>query len=309
MRKNTVLKWILLIVLMGYAAWMSIWAHQEADRHVCVGIDIHVSGNKAMDSIIRRGVTRELASYPDKIIGTGLNKIDTGKLRNYLSSMSNFESVDCMITSGGRLRINIVPLVPVMRVFSPGKSYYINKDGKHIDSKAEFFTEAPVVQGEFTKDFPPSEVIPLVKYIDKDPMLKNLVSMIVAQDSYNLLVVPRMYGHIINFGDTTRLEEKTRALSLFYKKVMPHKGWEEYDTISVKFRGQIVATRRDKTRLSHSEDYTEVVDLEEHTLPDAPQPAATSNQSPANSATPTADSQPPTTNNKQPSNPTTPGNE
>ena len=256
---------------MGYATWMTVWAHREADRHVCEGIDIYVSGNKALDSIIRRGVSLRLNDYPEKIVGTGLNNIDTNKLKKYLSSMSNFESVDCMITSGGRLRIEVVPLVPVMRVFSHGKSYYINKVGKHIESNAEFFTEAPIVSGNFSKNFTPKEVIPLVRHIEKDPMLKNLVSMIVATDSYNLLLVPRMYGHIINFGDTTRLDEKTRALSLFYKKVMPHKGWMEYDTISVKFRDQIVATRRDKTSAKHSENYIEDYDLEEHTLPEISQ--------------------------------------
>ena len=48
---------------------------------------------------------------------------------------------------------------------------------------------------------------------------------------------------------------------------MPHKGWEQYDTISVKFRNQIVATRRDKTRLNVSEEPVEEIDLEEGTLP------------------------------------------
>jgi len=55
---------------------------------------------------------------------------------------------------------------------------------------------------------------------------------------------------------------------MFYRQVMPYKGLEEYDTISVKFRGQVVATRRDKTRLNHAEEYEEEIDLEEATLPD-----------------------------------------
>ena len=56
-----------------------------------------------------------------------------------------------------------------------------------------------------------------------------------------------------------------------YHKVMPYKGWDEYDTISVRFRGQIVATRRDKTLLNHgpATDDNEV-DPEEATLPDDP---------------------------------------
>ena len=33
----------------------------------------------------------------------------------------------------------------------------------------------------------------------------------------------------------------------FYRYVAPVKGWEKYDTISVAWRRQVVATRRDKT--------------------------------------------------------------
>ena len=105
-----------------------------------------------------------------------------------------------------------------------------------------------MVCGNFTSSFTPKDVLPLVKYIDSDPKLANLTGMIVARDSRNLILVPRIKGHVVNFGDTTRMKEKSHNLFLFYRKVMPHKGWLEYDTVSVKFRDQIVATRRDKKK-------------------------------------------------------------
>lgn len=100
-------------------------------------------------------------------------------------------------------------------------------------------------------------------------MMQELTSMIVAKNKYNLIVVPKITGHVINFGDTTRLAEKRDALKLFYHRVMPHKGWQQYDTISVKYRGQVVATRKDKTKLNVSEDPIEEIDMEEATLPGA----------------------------------------
>jgi hypothetical protein len=51
-----------------------------------------------------------------------------------------------------------------------------------------------------------------------------------------------------------------------YSKVIPYKGWETYDTISVKFNGQIVATRRDKSNLINYEMPVEEEDPEEATL-------------------------------------------
>lgn len=268
--RNTILKWLLLLLLMGYTAWITVWANREADRHKCTGIIVKVTGsdNPKIIDRTKSGIVTELSRYPESITGVPVHNVDTRKIEKYLSAISNFESVNCMINSDNHLLVEARPLEPVMRVFDAGKSYYINREGKRIEAKAEFFSDVPVVCGNFTKRFTPRDVLPLVRYIEKDPQLSNLVGMIVARDRRNLLLVPRIKGHVVNFGDTTRMAEKSKNLFLFYRKVMPHKGWMEYDTISVKFRDQIVATRRDKTKLKHSEDYTDDIDLEEHTLPE-----------------------------------------
>ncbi len=90
--------------------------------------------------------------------------------------------------------------------------------------------------------------------------------MFEAKDADDILLIPRVAGHVINFGDASGLERKRRALMAIYRNVMPYKGWEEYDTISVKFRGQVVATRRDKSAAAHSAVLTEEADLEEASL-------------------------------------------
>lgn len=273
-RQNTILKWILLVLLLGYICGITVWAHNQASLHTCKGIEVSVRGNAQMDSVMSRGVMEELHTYPEKIVGTQINRIDTRKIELYLEKLGNFERVDCIITAGGILKVEVVPLVPVMRVFFADNSYYINKDGRHIQSNAEFFTDVPVVIGKFTHDFRPRDVLPLVKFINSDPEMSEMVSEIIADGPDNLILVPRIRGHVVNFGDTNRLAEKKRAMMLFYKKVMPYKGWNEYDTLSVKFKGQIVATRRDKTRLNHAEEETEDEDLEEGTLPESHDPGA-----------------------------------
>lgn len=263
-----ILKISILVLLLCYAAGMSVWANREAAKHVCTEIVVDVDARGGMDSVIRRGVREELRSYPTRLIGTPLRQVNTADVERFLNDHNSFESVNCMISSRGQLIVKVVPLVPVMRVFYGGKSYYINKEGKFIESNAEFFSDVPTVTGNFHRGFAPKDILPLVNYIHNDEMLSELVTMVMAESRSNLILVPRIRGHVINFGDTTRLDEKKRALTMFYRQVMPYKGWEEYDTISVRFRGQVVATRRDKSRLNHAEQYIEEYDPEEATLPD-----------------------------------------
>lgn len=267
--KTTIFKWILLLLLLGYTAWVAVWANREAEQHKCTGVIVKIVGNKNKTVVDRtkRGIEMELAKYPDPIKGVSIHKVNTKKVEDYLASIANFESVKCMINSDNHLLVEAKPLEPVMRVFDGDKSYYINREGKRIDARAEFFTDVPVVFGRFNSTFTPRDVLPLVKYIDSDPKLSNLTAMIEAKDSRNLILVPRIKGHVVNFGDTSDLKKKTKNLFLFYRKVMPHKGWETYDTVSVKFAGQVVATRRNKQRLVAPVMPVDEVDLEEQTLP------------------------------------------
>ena len=135
-------------------------------------------------------------------------------------------------------------------------------------SKASFFVDVPVVRGNFNESFRPEYVLPVTRYIAKDPILKNLVGMVQADDADNIILIPRIHGHVINFGDTNRLSEKKEALIAVYRKVLPYKGWNEYDTISVKFKGQVVATRKKKAIKAPQNLDLEEIDMEEATLPE-----------------------------------------
>lgn len=266
--RKTIFKWLILTVLFAYAIGMAIWANAEAAKQPCVGIEVHIADSRSADPVTVKGVSEELSKFPHKIVGTPLLALNTREIENYLSRYSNFEDVECAVTTAGNLNVSIVPMIPELRVFDDQRSYYINKDGKRIESKANFFVDVPVVTGHFTESFTPRNLLCVTRFIQKDPILSHLVGMVEFRDPDNIILVPRIHGHVINIGDTNRLQEKRAALVTMYRKVIPYKGWETYDTISLKFRGQIVATRRDKNRHIHSLPVEEEEDPEEATLPD-----------------------------------------
>lgn len=278
---KTVGKWCVLLLLMAYAVGMAVWANAEASRHVCTGIEIHIEGDARADSITRSGVAFELGRYPRKIVGERLSTINTLEIEKYLGGFSNFESVECLLSSQGKLQVNITPMIPEIRVFdADGRSYYVNKDGKEIVSNAEFFADVPIVQGRFSKTLRPKDVLPVTRFVSRDSLLSQLVASVVVRDRDNILLVPRVGGHVINIGDASRLAEKRNALLTAYRNILPYRGWDTYDTISVKFRNLIVATRRDKSPLHPLPEVTEDIDPEEATLPEAlyPAPSADSNK-------------------------------
>lgn len=264
---KNILRWSILTLLLAYVGCIWVWANAEAERHSCKGVTITMGEKGLSDTITVRGVKAELMKYPRKIVGAQVTAINTLDIERYLMRLNNFENVQCFISSSGYLNVRISPMIPEIRVFDGNKSYYVNKNGKRIDSNAEFFAEVPVVVGRFSRNMPPQSVLPVVRFVQNDPLLSDIVAMYEVIDKDNILLIPRITGHVVNFGDTTRLAEKRRMLLSAYRNIIPYKGWDEYDTISVKFKGQIVASRRDKRPLYPIEEFYEEEDPEDATLP------------------------------------------
>ncbi len=266
---KTVFKIVLCLMLLGYVAFAFAFVHEENAKRICPGIDLRIIGNTLPESVLKQGVNSQLAKYDKQLKGAPLEKIDLKGLEDYLSAFSNFESVECSFNPDSRLRITITPIKAEVRVFTDkGRSFYINRYGKRIKADAEFFIDVPVlIAPEKYDDCIPS-ALSVIRYTGADPELSPLIAAYKIDGPGDLIIIPRLQGHVINFGDSTRLDEKKAAILAAYRNVLPAKGWNTYDTISVKFKSQIVATRRNKAISTHGALEDDGIDLEEATLPD-----------------------------------------
>lgn len=193
-------------------------------------------------------------------------------LESALRASDKIEHVNVHVLNDGTLAINVVPMVPVARVFDTSASYYINAEGKRISADPRYHIDVPVVVGHFSEKYPPARLLPLLGYIASHPELDALVSTVKQERNGNIILVPTIRGHLVNFGDTSMVADKFARLGEFYRQVSPVRGWETYDTIAVKWRGRIVATRRDKslatTTLAHeTEAFDDIDDIETMTTP------------------------------------------
>lgn len=250
--RQTLLKWACLVALLVYVGWAAVWAMGKGSEQRCCGIDVTVESNGPIAAgMSAESVKSELGLLAQNYSKYPVSKINIDSLERKLSKVNNFEHVECYFNSKGMLCVDVVPMIPVARIFSKNESYYINRDGKRIDARPEYYADVPVVYGNFTASVPAKSVLPVVDYIDSDLLLSDLVTMIVYRSPSNIMIVPRIKGHIVNIGDANNLKDKFENLLAIYRKVLPVKGWDYYDTISVKFSGQVVCTRRDKTLPDH----------------------------------------------------------
>lgn len=224
-----------------------LWARDKSRDEVCNEIMVEVLNDDSTHFVTPAGVIHELERNHIIVKGKPVWQINVEDIEAKLGESQYIESVQCLFENGGRLKIKVEQIVPVMRVFDGNQSYYVNKDGKRMTAVSTFFANVPIIEGHFTKKYSPLRLLPLVKYVENDSALRSLVTMYCVHDTNNIYIVPSIHGHVVNIGNCDDFEGKFEKLKLFYKKVMPVKGWMHYDTISVKWNHQVVATKRDKT--------------------------------------------------------------
>ncbi len=249
MTKQRVILLIGVVVMLAYIVCALTITAATGDDKRCAGLQIVVRDSVDHRFVTARELARELGSLAADLKNKPLSQVNTDSIEQVLSTIDRIESSRAMILTDGRVLLEVIPMKPVARVFdkSGRKSYYINREGKHITAVAGFHMDVPVIQADFRDStFNARMVLPLLDYLDSHPVWGKFTSMIKVDSPTDMIIVPVIRGHVINLGDLTDLDSKFSRLTRMYREVFPVKGWQTYDTLSLKWGGQVVATRRIK---------------------------------------------------------------
>lgn len=236
----------ILLVLAAALVTGILWAKDKSRGEKCTGIEVQVINADSTSFVTPQGVLNDLKGQGIKLVGKRMGDINASEIEEALRLSPYLENADIVKCQDGKVLIRVSQLVPVFRVFDGGSSYYVNRAGKHMSATNYYHSDVPVVQGHFTRKFPPTHLLPLIDYVENDSLLHSLVTMYIVRDTNNIILVPSISGHVVNIGNVSGLENKFAKLKLFYREVMPQRGWNTFDTISVKWNHQVVATRRTK---------------------------------------------------------------
>jgi cell division protein FtsQ len=237
---------IITLALIAYVVVGVSWSRYCADDIMCTGIHIEVDDSHGSHFVTANEVARELGSMAKEPSKRRLADIDTDSMERRLNSIDKIEHAECTKLTDGKIDIRVTPMLPVARVFEGNRSYYLNKDGKRISATARYHTDVPVIYGRFDSTICAADLLPLLRYITTDSAWSTMVTCIKVDGPTNVLLVPIIHGHVINLGDLNDIPNKFSRLKRAYCEILPVKGWNYYDTLSVKWKGQIVATRRAK---------------------------------------------------------------
>lgn len=250
--RHGILYCILSLLLAGYIATgavLSLRLAAEAELPATSPVLLVIEESRSTTKgFVTPSQVMELIKPEVAKAGNRVEQVDTRAIAMLLNDVDNIESAWCYRQADDRIMVHVIPMQPVARIVNGSESYYVNRAGKRLTASAAYRADVPIIQGGFGTAANIDDIMPVLDRMESDAQFAAMVTAIVIEDDGDLVAIPPVRGHVINLGDCGSLDNKIGRLETFYRRVMPVKGWDYYDTLSVKYRSQLVATRRHARR-------------------------------------------------------------
>ncbi|PJB15182.1 MAG: hypothetical protein CO118_04730 [Flavobacteriales bacterium CG_4_9_14_3_um_filter_32_8] len=192
-----------------------------------------------------------------------LNRFDVNRLEEKLSNNFSIKDAQVYKTIDGKLMITIKQRRPIVRIFSNNESYYIDEGGVLMPLSTKYTSRTLVVSGNLNEPFGKryrfnyeqlndtlvdktilDDIYKIANYIDKSEFWRAQIEQIHVNKEYDFELIPKVGNHKIVFGGIENFEGKFNKLMIFYQKGLSKTGWNEYSTINLKYKNQVVCTKR-----------------------------------------------------------------
>jgi len=242
-----ILAWLCLVGVIGFSVYY-VYMQWAAVRCQAVVVNINPNSPRFMDE-------EEIAGMIEKsgepIVGHRLAAINIDKLEAKLSSFTTLNNVEIFrkvdskgLSFSGKLIISVDQRTPVIRMKNSTDDYYLDSEGIKIPTSPKYVERILIATGTIPDDLVKKMLLKMSDYINKDAFWKAQIEQVFIQENGELLLVPQVGGYLIEFGTPEDYELKLRNLKAVYQQGFKNMGWNRYKAISVKYRNQVVCTKK-----------------------------------------------------------------
>lgn len=177
------------------------------------------------------------------------SKLNLKSLERKIASHSHVREAEVFQDLGGNLTIKVTEHQPIARIFNrDGKDIYISSTGKVIPESVNYtprvmmieFEKFPQLTSSIKELSMGNELFSFLKHIRNHEFWKSQVAYIYVNQANEVELYPQVTKQVVEFGTLNNFEKKMKKLMFFYKRVLPRKGWNTYERVSLKYENQIV---------------------------------------------------------------------
>lgn len=173
-----------------------------------------------------------------------MKEINTHQIEKELLKNEMIAQVEAYKTPSGLIKLEVEQKIPILRVLSPRGNYYIDNLGTTMPVSRRYVAHVPVASGFVEKELAVTDLYKFALFLQDDDFWNSQIEQIYVHPNGEVDLIPRVGNHRIALGSLADFGSKLDKLKLFYEKAIPKVGWEKYSVINLKYKNQIVCTKR-----------------------------------------------------------------
>jgi cell division protein FtsQ len=248
---HNIKKEIKLSVMLAVAFSMIALVEKKQAEKLCHEISITIHDNGTNYFLEKDEVHQLVTNHSSEmIIGSLYDRIDLKSIEERIRDNKYVDDVQAYTNLRGKVFVEVWLNIPVARFMLDGeKDFYLCESGRIMPISEKYTSRVLLLTGEYLDHIPQEDIrsdstyrqiFDLITYINNDPFWKAQIAQVEIDRKGYINLYPQVTRQYIEFGKPVSIEEKFLKLKVFYKKILPYKGWNHYTRVNIEFKDQIV---------------------------------------------------------------------
>jgi cell division protein FtsQ len=233
-------------------SFLIAFSERKQGGSVCKDIVIELDNLHGNHFLDEADVMKLVEGSGQKIKGIGIDRIDLKTIEKKIKYDKHILDAELFGDLKGNLIVNVELRRPVARIVqSDAPDAYIAEDGVIMPVSEKYTSRVILISGPFVKQLLEDEDLTksdegiqlkeMIEFINKDDFWKAQIAQLDISSNGKITIYPQVTGQRVEFGRAENFEAKFKKLMIFYKEILPQRGWTKYERVNLEYEGQIIA--------------------------------------------------------------------
>lgn len=241
-----------IVALLIGVSFLIAFSERKQGGAICNDIQIEIKNAHDNYFLDEAEILRLVETSGQQIKGINLERINLKRIEGKLKRDKHILDAQLYGDLKGNLIVSVELRRPVARIVQQdAPDAYIAEDGTIMSVSENYTSRVVLVSGLFVKRLLESEdlkkteegtkLLAMIKFIKENDFWHAQVAQLDIDVTGKITLYPQVTGQLVDFGKPDDIEVKFKKLMIFYKEILPTRGWNRYERVNVAYEGQIIA--------------------------------------------------------------------
>jgi cell division protein FtsQ len=228
------------------------FGERKQSNVLCKDIVIELNNIEENHFMDEADVLKLVETSKQSIKGTSIDHINLKEIEKKLTADKHILKADLYGDLKGNLIVSVNLRRPFARIVQDdGPDAYIAEDGTLMSVSEKYTSRVILLSGSFTRKFMEHsnlndteegmKVMEMIRVINESDFWRAQIAQLDIDSEGKVLIYPQITGQKVQFGRPENIEVKFRKLMIFYKEILPQRGWTKYGRVNLEYEGQVIA--------------------------------------------------------------------